>query len=132
MLYFRQIFSFQSEFSKDKTATWLPLPPVVFLSPPTFWETRDQPEPRSFFPCSLRGEKTKGPGKEVKKTSHENMSISPLFQLAYVVQYGRSILYLDQGDEWLSVYEHYRMIKNYLFQVRVICKTSNEIIFTLF
>ena len=33
--------------------TWLYLPLIVFLSPPTFWEARDQPEPGSFFDHSL-------------------------------------------------------------------------------
>ena len=46
---FRQIFPFQSEFRKGKTATWLLLPPVVFFSSPTFWEACDQPEPGSSF-----------------------------------------------------------------------------------
>ena len=45
--------------SGDKTATWLHLPPVVLLSPPTFWEAHDQPEPGCFFPCSLWGERRK-------------------------------------------------------------------------
>ena len=58
---FRQIFPFHSELRKDKIATWLRLPPAVFLSPPTFWEARDQPEPRSFLP------RMKDPGKEVAK-----------------------------------------------------------------
>ena len=56
---FRQIFPFLSELRKDKIATWLRLPPAVFLSPPTFWEARDQPEPGSFFP------RMKDPGNEV-------------------------------------------------------------------
>ena len=48
---FRQIFPFHSESRKDKIATWLRLPPAVFfLSPPSFWEARYQPEPGSFFP----------------------------------------------------------------------------------
>ena len=53
---FRKIFPFHR---KDKIATCLLLPPAVFLSPPTFWEARDQPEPGSFFP------RMKDPGNEV-------------------------------------------------------------------
>ena len=45
--------------SIDKIATCLLLPPAFFLSPPTFWEARDQPEPGSFFP------RMKDPGNEV-------------------------------------------------------------------
>ena len=56
---FRQIFPFHSKLRKDKIATWLRLPPAVFLSPPAFWEARDQAEPGSFFP------RMKDPGKEV-------------------------------------------------------------------
>ena len=56
---FRQIFPFHGELKKDKIATCLLLPPAVFLSPPTFWEARDQPEPGSFFP------RMKDPGNEV-------------------------------------------------------------------
>ena len=56
---FRQICPFHSELRKDKIATCLPLPPAFFLSPPTFWEARDQPEPGSFFP------RMKDPGNEV-------------------------------------------------------------------
>ena len=44
---------------KDKIATCLLLPPALFLSSPTFWEARDQPEPGSFFP------RMKDPGNEV-------------------------------------------------------------------
>ena len=40
-------------------ATWLRLSSAVFLSRPTFWEARDQPEPGSFFP------RMKDPGNEV-------------------------------------------------------------------
>ena len=58
---FRQIFPFHSELRKDKIATSLLLSPAVFLSPPTFWEARDQPEPGSFFP------RMKDPGNEVGK-----------------------------------------------------------------
>ena len=47
---FTQFFPFHSQLRKDKIATWLRLPPAVFLSPPTFWEARYQPEPESFFP----------------------------------------------------------------------------------
>ena len=56
---FRRIFPFHGELKKDKIATCLLLPPAVFLSPPTFWEARDQPEPGSFFP------RMKDPGNEV-------------------------------------------------------------------
>ena len=35
-------------------------PSRIFLSPPTFWEARDQPEPGSFFP------RMKDPGNEVE------------------------------------------------------------------
>ena len=56
---FRKIFPFHSELRKDKIATCSLLPPAVFLSPPTFWEARDQPEPGSFFP------RMKDPGNEV-------------------------------------------------------------------
>ena len=57
---FRQIFPLRSELRKDKIATCLRLPPAFFfLSPPTFWEARDQPEPGSFFPWM------KDPGNEV-------------------------------------------------------------------
>ena len=38
---------------------------VFFLSPPTFWEAHDQPEPRSFFPRSLWGGGMKDPANEV-------------------------------------------------------------------
>lgn len=56
---FRQIISpFHSELRKDKIATCSLLPPAVFLSPPTFWEARDQPEPGSSFP------RMKDPGNE--------------------------------------------------------------------
>ena len=52
---FRQLFPFQSGLRKDKICV-LVTPPslgfVFFLSPPTFWEAHDQPEPRSFFPRS--------------------------------------------------------------------------------
>ena len=58
---FRQICPFHSELRKDKIATCLLLPPAFFLSPPTFWEARDQPEPGSFFP------RMKDPGNEVGK-----------------------------------------------------------------
>ena len=47
---FRQIFPFHSGLRKDRIATWLRLPLAVFLSPSTFREARDQPEPESFFP----------------------------------------------------------------------------------
>ena len=56
---FRQICPFNSELRKDKIATCLLLPPAFILSPPTFWEARDQPEPGSFFP------RMKDPGNEV-------------------------------------------------------------------
>jgi len=56
---FKQLFPFHSELRKDKIATWLRLPPAVFLSPPTFWDARDQPELGSFFP------RMKDPGNEV-------------------------------------------------------------------
>ena len=56
---FGQIFPFHSELREDKIATWLRLPPAVFLSPPTFWEACDQPEPWSFFP------RMNDPGNEV-------------------------------------------------------------------
>ena len=56
---FTQIFPFYSELRKDKIATWLPLPPAVILSPPTFWEARDQPEAGCFFP------RMKDPGNEL-------------------------------------------------------------------
>ena len=56
---FRQIFPFHSELRKDKIANCLLLPLAVFLSPPTFWEACDQPEPGSFFP------RMKDPGDEV-------------------------------------------------------------------
>ena len=49
-----------SEFRKDTIVTWLHLPRIMFLSPPTFWEARDQPEPGSFFP------RMKDPGNEVE------------------------------------------------------------------
>ena len=52
-------FPFHSELGKDKMATWLRLSSAVFLSRPTFWEARDQPEPGSFFP------RMKDPGNEV-------------------------------------------------------------------
>ena len=58
---FGQIFPFHSELRKDKIATRLLLPPAVFLSPYSFWEARDQPEPGSFFP------RMKDPGNEVAK-----------------------------------------------------------------
>ena len=61
---FRQIFPFHSDLRKDKIATCLLLPPAVFLSPPTFWEARDQPEPGSFFP------RMKDPGNEVVYVEH--------------------------------------------------------------
>ena len=57
---FRQICPFHSELRKDKIATCLLLAPAFFLSPPTFWEARDQPEPGSFFP------RMKDPGNEVE------------------------------------------------------------------
>ena len=60
---FRQIFPFHSELRKDKIATCLLLPPAVVLSPPTFWEACDQPEPGSFFP------RMKDPGNEVVECS---------------------------------------------------------------
>ena len=56
---FTPIFPFYSELRKDKIATWLRLPPAVFLSPPTFWEARYQPEPGSFLP------RMKDPGNEL-------------------------------------------------------------------
>ena len=59
------ILSFQSEFRKDKTATWLHLPHVVLLSPPTFLEARDEPEPGSFFLRSPWDLEAKDPGNEV-------------------------------------------------------------------
>ena len=62
---FRQIFPFHSELRKDKIATCSLLPPAVFLSPPTFWEARDQPEPGSFFP------RMKDPGNEMSDRKTE-------------------------------------------------------------
>ena len=56
---FTQNFPFHGELRKDKIATWLRLPSAVFLSPPSFWEARDQPEAGSFFP------RMKGLGNEV-------------------------------------------------------------------
>ena len=56
---FRQICPFNSEFRKENIATRLLLPPAYFLSPLTFWEARDQPEPGSFFP------RMKDPGNKV-------------------------------------------------------------------
>ena len=44
-----QIFPLQTGIKKDEIATWLHLSRIDFLSPPTFWEARDQPEPESFF-----------------------------------------------------------------------------------
>ena len=54
-----QIFPFHSELRKNKITTLLRLPRAAFLSPPTVWDARDQPEPGSFFP------RVKGPGNEV-------------------------------------------------------------------
>ena len=56
---FRQTFPFYSELRQDKIATWLRLPPAVFLSPPTFCKALDQPEPGSFFP------RMKDPGNKI-------------------------------------------------------------------
>ena len=58
---FRQICPFHSELRKGKISTCLPLPTAFVLSPPTFWEARDQPEPGSLFP------RMKDPGNEVAK-----------------------------------------------------------------
>ena len=49
-IFLHKFSPFHSELRKDKIATWLRLPPAVFLSSPTFWKARDQPEPGSFFP----------------------------------------------------------------------------------
>ena len=39
------------------------------MSPPTFWEARDQPEPGSFFPRSIWGGEMKSPGNKVVRLS---------------------------------------------------------------
>ena len=64
-----------SEFRKDTIVTWLHLPPIMFLSPPTIWEARDQPEPGSFFPYSFwDGEtlETRLVTRETVKSNEEN------------------------------------------------------------